>query len=165
MNTKLFPMNQAIMLTLLAVFILLSGCTTTSSSSNDDEMAPSITDQPFYSADFKEVLIPGGLKLNRDKSMFITTNSFKGGFLHYKGRLEVSSLTDFFLNSMPKNGWQRTGMAKYKYVLLAFSKPGKTCMITITESDLKFSTEVYIYVSEQLNNSPSPSLTGQEQPL
>ncbi len=165
MNTKLFPMNQAILFALLAVFILLSGCTTTSSSGNDDEMASSIADQPFYAADFKEVLIPGGLKLNRDKSMFITTNSFKGGFLHYKGRLEVSSLTDFFLNSMPKNGWQRTGMVKYKNVLLAFSKPGKTCMITITESDLKFSTEVYIYVSEQLKKLPPLSEIGLEKIL
>ena len=165
MNTKLFPMNQAILFALLAVFILLSGCTTMSSSSSDDAMNQSITDQPFYAADFKEVLIPGGLKLNRDKSMFITTNSFKGGFLQYNGRLEVSSLTDFFLNSMPKNGWQRTGMAKYKNVLLAFSKPGKTCMITITESDLKFSTEVYIYISEQLIDSPSSRLTGQAQTL
>ncbi len=163
MKTKLFPLNQAIMFALLAFFVLLSGCSSMSSSSTGDDMAPSITDQPFYSADFKEVLIPGGLKLNRDKSMFITTDSFKGGFLHYKGRLEVNSLTDFFLNSMPKNGWQRTGMVKYKNVLLAFSKPRKTCMITIAESDLKFSTEVFIYVSEQINKSPSPCLTGQQQ--
>ena len=166
MNTKLFSMTRAILFTMLAVSFLLSGCTALTSSGNDEEMAPSIAaDQPYYPADFKEILIPGGLKLNSDKSMFITTDSFKGGFLHFKGRLEVNSLSDFFLNSMPKTGWKRTGMVKYKNVLLAFSKPGKTCMITITETDLKFSTEVYIYVAENLNNSPLSSETGREQTL
>ena len=166
MKTRLFPMSRVALFALLAVFLLLSGCTNLTSSSNDDELAPSITeDQPYYPADFREILIPGGLKLNRDKSMFITTDSFKGGFLHFKGRLEVNSLSDFFLNSMPKTGWKRNGMVKYKNVLLAFSKPGKTCMITITETELKLSTEVYIYVAEQLNNSPSFNETGREQTL
>lgn len=159
-------MTRTILFALLTIFLLQSGCTSTTSSANDEEMTPAVTEgQPFYPPDFKEILIPNGLKLNQDKSMFITTDSFKGGFLHFKGRLEVNSLADFFINSMPKTGWERTGMVKYKNVLLAFSKPGKTCMITITETKFKFSTEVYIYVAEKINNSPSLSQTGQEQIL
>ena len=153
MKNKIFPL-AGISLFFLLTLLTINGCTTIDTS--DDSTVDAVAvDQPYYPPECREILIPAGLKLNRDKSMFITTESFKGGFLQFSGRLEVNSLTDFFINSMPKNGWQRTGTVKYKNVLLAFSKADKTCMITICETNLSLNTEVLIYLAETIPGNAS----------
>ena len=153
MKNRIFYLS-AISFCILLLLNVMGGCTTIQSSDEPDSTALAV-DQPYSLSDFNEISIPAGLELNRDESLFITTDSFKGGFLNFSGRLEVNSLTDFFINSMPKNGWQRTGTAKYKNVLLAFSKTGKTCMITIRETKFNLSTEVSIYITEIIDDSSS----------
>jgi hypothetical protein len=147
MKNKISPLPVISLYSLLIFLLIMSGCTTINSDEEGDATAIAV-DQPYYPAECKEILIPGGLKLEKNGSMFINTDSFKGGFLKFSGRLEINSLTDFFINSMPKNGWQRNGMVKYKNVLLAFSKKDKTCMITIRETSLSLNTEVAIYLAE-----------------
>lgn len=118
----------------------------------DKEGTPLIPEsQPFYPRDFNEVLIPDGLILDRVESMYIKSESFNGGILNYQGRLELNSLTEFFENTMPQKGWILSGSVKSANSLLIFTKPEKTCMISITESKLSMNTEVYIYISENLS--------------
>lgn len=137
---------------LLSFFLLsfLSGCAYLSGS--EDETAPPSTataSQPYYAKDFREILIPDGLEVDRENSMFVKTSSLNGGILNYQGRLEVNSLTEFFENSMQKNNWTLAGAVKSDKSLLIFTKPNKTCMITISDSDFNLNTEVYIYITEE----------------
>ena len=106
--------------------------------------------QPYYPTDFNDLLIPGELTWNRNKSMSIRTASFAGGILHFSGRVEINSLTDFFITGMNKDGWKMTGSVKQKRNLLVFTKKHKTSMITLTEGEFNMKTEVYVYITEDI---------------
>lgn len=139
----------------LSVFVLsVQGCTYFDRTDEQGTAALVPESQPFYPRDFNEVLIPDGLMLDRTESMYIKSESFNGGILNYQGRLEMNSLTEFFENTMPQKGWQLSGSVKSASSLLIFTKPEKTCMISITESKLSMNTEIYIYVSENLKMQP-----------
>ena len=138
--------------------MLASGCTTigSSSSASDQEGDPDssstiVENAPYYPTEFKDLLIPGELEFNNDKTMSIRTESFAGGILNFTGRVEINSLADFFATTMQKNGWKLTGTIKHKDILLAFVKPHKTCMFRITKSGLGMTTtEVYAYITEDI---------------
>lgn len=80
-----------------------------------------------------DIVLPAELKWDSDKSMAIKTDSFNGGIYQYSGRLDSTSLKDFIAVSMANNKWKLVGEASYKSKMLAFVKPNKTCMVTITE--------------------------------
>ncbi|MBI5558852.1 MAG: hypothetical protein HY885_14595 [Deltaproteobacteria bacterium] len=139
-------------LALLFSFSLLAGCTSFGGMGSDNtqqQQGISSSSQPYYPPDFREVLIPDGLNMNRENSMYVKTDSFNGGVLNFEGRIDVISLSDFFEGSMPKNGWKLSGIVKAKNYLLIFTKPDKTCMITISENKLNFKTVVNIYISQE----------------
>jgi hypothetical protein len=139
------------------VFLFGSGCSTVSSSSKSaDQQDPSKTiveNAPYYATEFNDLLIPGELKFNNDKTMSIKTDSFAGGILHFSGRVEMNSLAGFFESSMVKNGWKLTGTIKHKEVLLAFVKPNKTCMIRVIKSGFGMGTEVFVYMTVDIASS------------
>lgn len=140
--------------TLLLFSFLLSGCAYFNQGNEKEPMsAVPATSNPYYPKDFKAILIPDGLVMNRENSMFVKTDSFNGGILHFDGRLEVNSLTEFFENSMPKNGWKKSGSVKAQKNLLIFTKPNQTCMITVAESKFTFKTDVFVYISEDVSSS------------
>ena len=60
-------------------------------------------------------------------------DSFRGGILEYSGKVEINSLKDFIIQSMKNNQWKHVGEASYENILVAFTKPNKTCMITLEE--------------------------------
>ena len=109
-----------------------------------------LTNQPYYPTDFKDLLIPGELSWDRADSMTIRTGTYAGGILSFSGRLEINSLTDFFLNSMVKNGWQLHGSVKSKDTLLAFIKSKETCLIRIIEIGYGRKTSVSVYITKSL---------------
>ncbi len=80
-----------------------------------------------------DIELPAEMKWISKESMVIKTDSFRGGILEYKGRVEINSLKDYLISSMLRNKWKHVGEASYKNILLAFTKPNKTCMITLTE--------------------------------
>ena len=135
----------------MALFVVISqGCTYFDTTSDENTIAMVPESQPFYPRDFNEVLIPDGLVHDRAESMYLKSESFNGGILNYQGRLEVNSLIEFFENTMPQKGWTLSGSVKSANSLLIFTKPEKTCMVSIIESKLSMNTEVYIYVSQSL---------------
>lgn len=140
-------------LSVLFLLLLLTGCTNMGSMGGDDSQGGySPAGQPYYPPDFREVLIPDGLEMNRENSMFVKTNSFNGGVLNFEGRIDVISLSDFFEGAMPKNGWKLSGVVKAKNYLLIFTKPDRTCMITISENKLNFKTVVNIYIAQDTDS-------------
>lgn len=132
---------------LLLGAVLLSGCAGTSMWPDEDgaaaETAPEM--MQYAAVDFHDILLPNELEWQRDDSLSIRTDSFAGGTLKFTGMVEVNSLTDFFINTMTDNGWKLVGSVRYKNVLLTFTKPYKTCTITIFES--KFSGNVSVYIN------------------
>lgn len=147
---------------ILAILFLsacVAGMGTTSDSS--DNAAPSgvTRNDPYFPTKFNDFEVPGELKEERQKSMFINTSSFTGGILLFTGRVDVNSLTDFFVNSMQKNGWKLTGEVRYENIMLAFTKPNKNCMLTIYEGELVGKTQVYVYITEDLQGGSASEQT------
>jgi hypothetical protein len=145
-------------LPLLAALLLLAGCMPMDSDQGATEVGHSpaaatnmVTNEPYYPVDFRDLLVPGELEWNREKSVSINTASFNGGILNFSGRVEVNSLTDFFLNGMKKDGWNVTGTVKSKDVLLAFIKSQASCMIKIVEGGTLGKTDVTVYIAHTNN--------------
>jgi len=88
------------------------------------------------------------MKWDSEKSMAIKTDSFRGGIMHYAGRVEINSLKEFIIASMKKRQWKHVGEASYKNILLAFTKSNKTCMVVLSEeSGLYGNTLATLYVT------------------
>jgi hypothetical protein len=140
----------------LALFLSLnlSGCLFGTGSSNDEMgTATSLqeTNQPFYHYSYRQILLPFGLELDKKESLFVDTDSFTGGHLRYSGQLEIESLAEFFINTMPKNKWKKVYSSVSGRMLQAYTREGRTCIIKISETNFK--TYVDIYVSDILGNS------------
>ncbi len=95
-----------------------------------EEMQPVVNNV----GNFEDIELPIELEWNAEKSMAIRTESFKGGILVYSGRVEVDSLKDFIITSMENKKWKLAGEVQYGEVLLAFTKPSRTCMMLLDES-------------------------------
>lgn len=128
-----------------------------SSSSESAPPAETAANQPYSPSEFRDLIVPGELAWNRDKSMVIKTDSYAGGVLNFSGKVDINSLSDFFTKSMERNGWKMAGSIKYKQVLLAFIKPAKTCTITIADSEFGLKTEVNIYITEDITKRDQPA--------
>lgn len=153
-------------LALMAAFTLicLTGCLPMDGGQGaDDGHAPPVASgatsapagpasaEPYSPADFSDLLIPGELEWRRDKSLSINTESFTGGVLNFTGRVEVNSLTEFFLNGMKKDGWTVIGTVKSENVLMAFIKEKTSCLIKIDDGGTLSKTEVNIYTTRKNN--------------
>lgn len=136
------------LITALLIFVL-AGCTSMNLGGSSQTEGTN-TAQSYFPTKFRDFEVPNELQLDNSKTLIINTSSFNGGIVALNGRLEVESLTDYFTQSMEKNGWKLTGEAHYKNVLLAFTKTNKNCMITIYEGELGSSTKVFAYMSEEL---------------
>lgn len=139
---------------LCASILLTAGCAQMNPWAPVDSSSPGSATQsssePYYPTDFRDLLIPGEMELARDNSMLIKTDSFFGGILNFTGRVEVSSLTNFFISSMVNNHWKMTGSIEGKTVLLSFIKPQETCMINIVEGGYGLKTNIYVYITKDL---------------
>ena len=118
----------------LLLVALLGGCSGKSDQSmesiSDSELAPVATVVESYG----DIELPIEMVLDAKKSMAMRTDSFQGGIHVYKGRVQVSSLRDYIIASMRNNKWKLVGEASYNNVMLAFTKPNKTCMAVLSES-------------------------------
>jgi len=156
MTTPRNPFRTVLLSSVLALtsLVALGGCAEMGLGGSDqgqssNPFASSSTDNQSYRAnEFSDLMIPGELSWDREKSMVVRTDSFAGGVLNYSGRVDIASLSDFFTNSMVRNGWKLAGSAKYRNILLAFTKPNKTCTIVLYEDKLLMRTLVSIYIAE-----------------
>ncbi len=136
----------------------LSGCVFGLGASDDGmEVAPpEQNSQPFYHYSYRQILLPFGLELDKKESFFVDTDSFVGGHLRYVGQLEIESLAEFFITTMPKNKWKKVYSSVSDRMLQAYSRDGRTCIIKISETNFK--TYVDIFVSDVVGNGKSDPL-------
>lgn len=120
----------------VAIIGLMSGCTSNflGGTSNPtpperDELSPVTTMVESYG----DIELPLEMTLQMDKSIAMRTDSFQGGIHSYSGRVQIGSLKDYILSAMRNNKWKLVGEASYKNVMLAFTKPHKTCMVVLSE--------------------------------
>ena len=132
------------------ILFMLAGCSELNLGQGSTQTEGTGSSQSYFPTKFRDFEVPNELKVDRSETLFINTSSFNGGIVYLTGRLEVESLTDFFIQSMQKNGWKLGGEAHYKNVLLAFSKPNKNCLISLYEGTLGTNTKVYAYITEDL---------------
>lgn len=99
-----------------------------------------------FADDIKDITLPTELIWDRKYSMVIKTESFRGGIFTYRGRVEMMSLKDYMVASMQDNKWRLVGETASKDIMLAFVKPNKTCMMTISDGVLG-KTELKLYVA------------------
>jgi len=125
-----------------------TGNTASTDSNNTTTAATSSDSEPYFPTNFNDFEVPGELKLDSKHTMFINTSSFKGGIVAFAGRVEKTSLADFFINSMQKNNWNLTGEVRYDSILLSFTKPNKNCMISIYDDSYGYKTKVNVYMTE-----------------
>ena len=108
-----------------------------------DSRGPTVGSKGRY-FDFDDVLIPGGLALNRDRTMLFKVGSLKAGVMAFDGRLEVASLSDFFVAAMKRDNWYFVGGFKMPVVALFFGKAERTCVISITEGPVHSHVTIWI---------------------
>ena len=110
--------------------LIVSGC---SSKNPPADAGSSVGPLPSAVANYDDIEIPPEMKMDTKKSMSITTESFRGGMMSYSGSIEITSLRDYLIATMKNNKWRHVGEASYDNVLLAFTKPNRTCMVVLEE--------------------------------
>lgn len=134
----------SLLLSLILSLPVLTSCAQFGSGAGSNDTSPVSSQSVVVMPD---VPAPVELKKDEDKSMVIRTNDFEGGFLVMRGKLTVSSLIDFYTNTMPQYGWSLKGVMHAKQNLMAFSKPnGDYCLINISEANFGYDTEVQFWV-------------------
>ncbi len=136
---------------LLLVVGVVNGCSGKSGGSesveappptNDSELAPITTMVESYG----DIELPIEMTLQSKKSMAMRTDSFKGGIHVFTGNVQIASLRDYIVASMRNNKWKMVGEASYNSVMLAFTKPNKTCMVVLSNGSLG-KTQASLYVT------------------
>lgn len=136
--------KTSIFLSLALSVFLLSSCAQFGPGAGSNDTSP-VSSQTVLA--MPDVPAPVELRKDEDRSMVIRTNDFEGGFLVMRGKLTVSSLIDFYTNTMPQYGWNLKGVMHAKQNLMAFSKPnGDYCLINISETNFGYDTEVQFWV-------------------
>ncbi len=145
------------LISVVLFFIVLAGCTSKPVASTDIAIPlPPATNQV---GTFNDIKMPVEMKYDTTE-MSIRNENFSGGVFNYKGNVDVSSLKEFIVTSMRNNKWRFDGEnINAKTIVLAFSKPGKTCMM-IMKDDL-FTTRVELMVTQNLTASKSLDPFGQ----
>jgi hypothetical protein len=134
---------------MLVVVFFFSGCSHFGNKANDvssSEQAYAESQAPTASyTDFNDILIPFGLKVVSKETFVLRSSGLTAGVVVLKGRVDQSSLVNFFEINMIKDNWQLVSSFKLPRTLMLYHKDNKWCIINIFEGT--FSTKVEIWVS------------------
>ncbi|ACV69778.1 putative lipoprotein [Desulfohalobium retbaense] len=141
------------LLVMMVMVMALAGCASTPEGASPGEPGSGpfsfgqgeAEEQSNFYYDFEDVLVPKEMELVPDESLLFETPAVKIGVLVFKGRVDPVSLFDFFMANMPKDNWQLRSYFKYGRYIMVYEKPGKDCIISLTESSL--STKLQIWVT------------------
>ncbi len=130
---------------------------------NTDSATPETTHSPEEKSkkttavyhDFEDILVPMELKINKDRTVVVSTPGYRSGILALKGRVDSTSLFNFFSNNMVKDNWNVVSKIKSPgTTIMVFAKTSRCAVITIRDS------QVYTYV--EIGVAPTMGNTGQE---
>jgi hypothetical protein len=107
--------------------------------------APSSSTSRAKYSEFNDIPIPPEMHVRPKDSSVFESGQIKMGYLTMRGRVDSSSLLNYFAAVLPREGWKLRGQFKYGRALLIFDKPDKVCVILTKEET--YYTYVEIYVS------------------
>ncbi|MBW6521113.1 MAG: hypothetical protein K0A99_08920 [Desulfoarculaceae bacterium] len=144
--------NEVGLFLLVVSLLLLSGCVPMGTGGTPPPPMENLPALSNFVGDYRDIELPIDMKYNHKKSMVVRTDSFTGGVFYFSGRVQRDSLKHFIVASMQKNNWKRAGEVSSDSVLLAFTKPNKSCTIVLDEGlgGSYGSTHVAIYVAEDV---------------
>lgn len=143
----------AIFISILIMGCMLAGCSTLQSGKESTSTAkPSAAppaaivkeNAPVY-YDFGDVMLPRELKVDKGESFVMNSGGMTTGVLTLSGSVDATSLTTFFQNKMPVDGWREMGAFRSARSIMLFEKSTRWCVISI--ADGQFSTKVEIWVA------------------
>jgi hypothetical protein len=133
---------------ILALFLVV-GCSSVGKSGSSSSSEEADTQPTSLYRDFKDILVPGELKVDDKRTYIIQGPGLTTGIMTLKGYVERDSLIDFFKSGMVRDNW--TELASFKSPskntssILVFQKADRTAIINIQERS--FSTTVEIAVA------------------
>lgn len=150
MHKKMVVKKIAYICLAFVLVYMVSGCTGKDSSSSQSLEVADLGQVATTVESYGDIELPIEMKLLPKKSMAMRTDSFQGGIHVYKGRVDISSLKDYVIASMRNYKWKLVGEASTQDVMLAFTKPNKTCMIVLASDSMgplgKTSASYYVTV-------------------
>lgn len=141
--------HMRLFLSVLGFFLAMSlyGCLGNTDSATP-ETAPSSmeasekskeTTAVYY--DFEDILVPLELKVNKDRTIVVSTPGYRSGILALKGRVDSTSLFNFFSTNMIRDNWSVVSKIKSPgTTIMVFEKTSRCAVITIRDA------QVYTYV-------------------
>ena len=141
--------SKILLFSLVTSTLFLSGCISMMGLYPSEPMGGSSDMLPAvggFADDIQDIVVPVEMEWDRSKSMAIKTESFHGGIWHYSGLVETASLKDYMSRAMEDTNWKLVGEAASGDIMLAFVKPHKTCMMTISERGFR-KTGLTLYVT------------------
>jgi len=137
---------------LIPFLMLLAGCFGGNNTSDLPDIEDIADMSPISSTvgNFEDIELPADMKFIYKDSVSIRTESFRGGIIHYKGRIEAYSLKEFIVAAMQKNKWKLAGEVSGHSIILAFTKPNRTCMMKIEPNSSLLDTELTMFVTVDL---------------
>ncbi len=156
-------LNPANIFTTIFLLLGLSACMAGNSNTADLNAAgpDALSAMGSTIGNYEDIEIPADMQYINTDSMSIRTESFRGGIIHYKGRIEANSLKDFIIASMKKNTWKLAGEVSSSEIILAFTKPNRTCMMKITPNSSLLDTALTMYVTVDLAAAKSLNAFGE----
>ncbi len=118
---------------LLSSMLLFNGCTSLFDGNESQPPMDNLPTLSSFAGEYRDIELPIEMKYDTKKSMLVRTDSFTGGVLYYSGKVSRDSLKSFILSAMQKNKWKLAGEVSYENVLMAFTKPNKSCTISLEE--------------------------------
>ncbi|HID69044.1 MAG TPA: hypothetical protein EYP35_00960 [Desulfobacterales bacterium] len=156
--------NKGIVFALIAVLLFALGGCVPGSSKNAVQANDALAGLPPMAStvgNYEDIELPADMKYSNKNSMSIRTDSFRGGIIHYTGRVEIYSLKEFIIASMIKNKWKLAGEVSSRNVILAFTKPNKTCMMNIEPNGPVSDTTLTMYVTVDVTASKTLNAFGE----
>jgi len=137
-----------VFLTTLALAMIL-GCSTLSgdnkgSGQSQQRVADGESDPTTIYYDFDDVVVPRQLKVRRDATFIYQSAGLKAGLLSLKGRVETTSLIEFFEINMKKDNWRLVSLIKTPSTLMLYHKNNRLCVIEIDEDSYNTYTRIWL---------------------
>ncbi len=139
-----------------------TGGNETNAPAGADAPPPDAASNSDFYYDFDDILVPKEMELQTNDSFILETPEYKHGVMVFTGKVEMLSLTNFFINNMIKDNWALMSAFKSSRTILLFEKPNRYCIINLTDG--KFDTLLEIWVSPK-NGSGSQIISPQPEPV
>ena len=129
---------------LLAAVLLTGGlgCSYFESSTKDTQSQPKAPTTARHS--FDDILVPTDLDFDASNSFVFESTELKAGTLYFSGYVDPDSLKNFFVESMPKDGWQLKSIFRFPKTVLLFEKSNKVSIIEIYEKTVLTHVEIWV---------------------